>query len=253
MALLTLVICQISQKNTERTIAKKAATLCLIAQLANYFMTAQHTFIPALGYAWLTSLYDLTIQLTMPEKKFRSRLVDELSPLDGEQILEFGYGTGQNLILVHQRNARVHLTGVDIDPKARQIALTKISKRNLSIQLDLYDGKTFPYPDAAFDKVVSSLVFHQLPRQTKLLCLREIHRVLKPTGKLVIGDWGKAKSPAMRTAFYLVQLLDGFATTTDNVQGRLPDFISQAGFHSISEIGYINTGLGTYSYYQATK
>lgn len=216
-------------------------------------MAEHQTFIPALGYDWLTGLYDLTIKLTMPEKKFRSRLIDELNPLDGERILEFGYGTGQNLILLQERNPRTHLVGVDIDPKVRRIALAKISKRNLTIQLDLYDGKTFPYPDAAFDKVVSSLVFHQLPRQTKLRSLQEIYRVLKPAGTLIIGDWGKARSPAMRAAFYLVQLLDGFANTTDNVNGLMPDFIAQAGFHSVKETGYMNTRLGTYSYYQGIK
>ena len=37
-------------------------------------------FIPALGYHWLTDFYDLTIKLTMPEKKFRTKLVELLHP-----------------------------------------------------------------------------------------------------------------------------------------------------------------------------
>ncbi len=38
-------------------------------------------FIPALGYDFLTAYYDLTIKLTMPEKKFRRLLVNEVNPL----------------------------------------------------------------------------------------------------------------------------------------------------------------------------
>lgn len=57
-------------------------------------MTEQ-IFIPALGYDFLSEYYDLTIKITMPEKKFRSKLIDFVNPLSGESILEFGFGTAQ--------------------------------------------------------------------------------------------------------------------------------------------------------------
>ena len=216
-------------------------------------MTEKKEFIPALGYDWLTGFYDLTIKLTMPEKKFRAKLIDELEPKNDETILEFGFGTGQNIILAHQRNNRAKLIGVDIDPKVRAIAEHKINKLGLDITLDLYDGKTFPYADNSFDKVFSSLVFHQLDKETKSSCLKEIYRVLKPNGQLTIGDWGQAKTKLMRFAFYFVQILDGFKTTNDNVNGLLPKFIEQVGFKNVTETNFINTKIGTYSYYKATK
>jgi len=216
-------------------------------------MTDKKEFIPALGYDWLTGFYDLTIKLTMPEKTFRAKLIDELEPKNNETILEFGFGTGQNIILAHQRNNITKLTGVDIDPKAKAIAEHKINKLGFDITLDLYDGKTFPYADNSFDKVFSSLVFHQLDKETKLSCLKEIYRVLKPNGQLTIGDWGQAKSKTMRIAFYAVQILDGFKTTNDNVNGLLPKFIEQAGFNNVTETDFINTKIGTFSYYKATK
>lgn len=210
-------------------------------------------FIPALGYDWLTMFHDLTIKLTMPEKKFRAKLIDQLKPDAGEIILEFGFGTGQNLILAYERNDKSKLIGVDIDPKVKAIAQHKINKRGFDISLDLYDGKTFPYTDNSFDKVFSSLVFHQLDKETKLSCLKEIFRVLKPNGHIIIGDWGQAKSKIMRFAFYFVQILDGFKTTNDNVNGLLPKFIEQVGFKNVNEVDFINTKIGTYSYYIATK
>ncbi len=178
---------------------------------------------------------------------------DKISFLDGETILEFGYGTGQNIILAHQRNEKIALKGLDIDPKAKAIAEGKINKLGLDIKLNLYDGHIFPYADNTFDKVFSSLVFHQLDQDTKLSSLKEIYRVLKPDGQLIVGDWGKAKNKIMRFTFYFVQLLDGFKTTDDNVKGFLPKFIEQAGFSNVTETDYINTKIGTYSYYQATK
>ncbi len=76
-------------------------------------------FTPALGYDWLTGFYDLTIKLTMPEKKFRTMLIDEINPQNDETVLEFGYGTGQNIILLHERNNKTKLSGLDIDPKVK--------------------------------------------------------------------------------------------------------------------------------------
>ena len=214
-------------------------------------MTEQK-FIPALGYDFLSEYYDLTIKLTMPEKNFRNKLIDFVNPLSGESILEFGFGTAQNLILLKQRKPEALVQGVDIDPKIKSIAEYKLRKNNLDVPLHLYDGNTLPFSDKSFDKVFSSLVFHQLNVETKLHCLKELHRVLKPNGTLIIGDWGKAKNKWMRFSFYAVQLLDGFKTTNDNVNGLMPDFISNAGFINVSEAGYINTAIGTYSYYTAT-
>lgn len=210
-------------------------------------------FIPALGYDWLSGLYDITIKITMPEKRFRNKLIELLNPKSNEIILEFGFGTAQNLILAKNKNQDTNYIGVDIDPKIKSIALNKLNKIGVDVPLYLYDGKTLPFPDNHFDKVFSSLVFHQLDKETKLHCLKELKRVLKPDGELLIGDWGKAKSKLMRIVFYFVQLLDGFKTTNDNVNGLMPWYISEAGFLQVKEVDFINTKIGTYSYYKAIK
>lgn len=210
-------------------------------------------FIPALGYDFLTDWYDWTIKLTMPERKFRSRLVAQIDPKPEEKILEFGFGTGANLLLVKEKCPDADLRGLDIDQKVRAIALRKLAKRGFALPLDLYDDGAFPYADGQFDKVYSCLVFHQLDVVTKQACLREIWRVLKKGGHLVIADWGKAAHVGVRLAFGLVQLLDGFKTTADNVRGRMPDFIREAGFQNVSIAGSINTAIGTFSYFTAIK
>ncbi|MCL9809839.1 class I SAM-dependent methyltransferase [Flavobacterium luminosum] len=210
-------------------------------------------FIPALGYDFLSDYYDLAIKITMPEKKFRNKLVDFINPKDNEKILEFGFGTAQNIIILKQRFPYSNVQGVDIDPKIKSIAEYKLNKAEIETPLFLYDGNKLPFEDNSFDKVYSSLVFHQLDMITKLKCLLEINRILKPNGELIIGDWGKAKTKWMRFSFYLVQLLDGFKTTTDNVNGLMIKYITDAGFKEISEIDFINTSIGTYSYYKAYK
>jgi ubiquinone/menaquinone biosynthesis C-methylase UbiE len=86
-----------------------------------------------------------------------------------------------------------------------------------------------PYPDASFDRVISSLLFHHLTRENKERTLREVFRVLRPGEELHVADWGKAQNWPMRVAFLLVQMLDGFETTADNVNGLLPELFAWPG------------------------
>jgi len=213
----------------------------------------QKKYIPALGYDFLTAYYDLVIKITMPEKNFRRLLVEEINPQANEKILEFGFGTGQNLLLIHKENAKTKLEGLDIDQKVKAIAEHKLAKNNIEIPLHLYDGGILPFADNRFEKVYSCLVFHQLDAVTKMNCLKELHRVLKPNGKLIIADWGKASNKFMRFTFGFVQLLDGFKTTNYNVKGLMPSFIEKAGFGDVLVTKSINTAIGTFSYFKAIK
>ncbi|WP_225586884.1 class I SAM-dependent methyltransferase [Algoriphagus sp. Y33] len=225
----------------------------MIEKMKDHVHKTEKKIIPALGYDFLTAWYDATIRITMPERKFRNLLVDHLNPANGEHILEFGFGTAANLLIAAKKAPNSHFTGLDIDPKIREIAKHKLTKNSLSITLNLYDGTTFPFESNSFDKVVSCLVFHHLDKEAKLRSLKEIHRVLKPGGKLVIGDWGQAKSRMMRMAFYLVQVLDGFKTTNDNVKGLLPEYIQESGFSDVQEVDHINTKIGSFCYYVGDK
>jgi len=108
------------------------------------------------------------------------------------------------------------------------------------------------FPDQSFDCVVSSLLFHHLTTKRKLETLAEIKRVLKPGGELHIADWGKAQNFLMRGAFLIVQLLDGFTTTSESVEGELLEYIELAGFANAGETQRFKTIFGTLSLYCAS-
>lgn len=105
--------------------------------MKNHEHKTEKKFIPALGYDFLTAWYDVTIRITMPEKKFRNLLIQKLDSRPDESILEFGFGTGANLVLAARRSSRSHFHGLDIVPKVREIASSKLKSKKLHLDLQL--------------------------------------------------------------------------------------------------------------------
>lgn len=211
------------------------------------------TYIPALGYRWLTGLYDPVVALTTREATFKSALIEQAQLDTGQQVLDLACGSGTLALMALRRVPQLAVTGVDGDPAMLDQARRKAAAAGAALCLDEALVDRLPYTDGCFDRVLSSLLFHHLDRQTKLAALREALRVLKPGGELHVADWGKAANPLMRLAFHGVQLLDGFDTTADNVAGRLPDLIRESGFARVQERRRFGTMFGTMSLYHADK
>ncbi len=207
----------------------------------------------ALKYRWLTALYDPVVRITTREATFRHALLEQAAILSGHRLLDVGCGTGSFLCLAVQAIPGIEAVGLDADPNILDIARRKAEAAGLTLSLDQGYSYSLPYPDNSFDRVVSSLFFHHLSADDKLRTFREMHRVLKPGGQLHVADWGKAANPLMRGLFLLVQLLDGFATTADNVAGRLPDLMARTKFTQVRECQQLGTILGTLSLYSAIK
>lgn len=214
-------------------------------------MTQRPDYKPALAYDWLTGLYDPVMRVTMREGEFKDRLVTQANIQDGHTVLDLGCGTGTLTGLIKARHSSASVVGLDGDPKALQIARGKLSQQGHKVTLVEAMSFQMPFDLASFDRVTSSLLFHHLSTADKRRTLQEVRRVLKPGGELHIADWGKPQNFVMRAAFLLVQLLDGFDTTADNVRGLIPSLLEEAGFRGIREQDRLATIFGTVSLYSA--
>ena len=213
----------------------------------------QDTYIKALRFDRLTVFYDAVLRSTIREDIFKTALVRQVQLQARQQVLDLGCGTGTLTLSLKRRELGAYVIGLDGDYKALTIAQGKFT--NASVLIYLNQGLSFalPYQDCVFDRVVSSLLFHHLTREKKLKTLQEIFRVLKPGGELHIADWGKPHRALMRQLFFLIQLLDGFETTTDNVRGLLPDICRQANFEPVTETQQFATVFGTIGLLRAHK
>jgi ubiquinone/menaquinone biosynthesis C-methylase UbiE len=210
-------------------------------------------FVPALRFDWLTGIFDPFIQWTMPEKRMRHTLMIALSPRENDKVLDFGCGTGTMLVMLKEHLPNIQAEGIDIDEKVLAIAEEKARKSGVRIDLRNYDGQYLPYNDNAFDKVLSSLVFHHLKSEQKLSALKEIYRVLKSDGELHIMDFGKVSNKLLKVLFFPWQALDGIANTQGNVQGKIPEFMKQVGFRDVTESERLFSIFGIISFYKGVK
>lgn len=208
-------------------------------------MSKNKTYIPALKYGWLTRIYDPVLQFTMPEKKFKTALINNMDIQPRDRVLDFGCGSLTLSMMAAKNYPLAEFYGVDVDEKILSIAEKKLSITDLPIQTKLYNGETLPYPDNYFHYVMSSLVFHHLTLSQKYAALKEIHRVLTPLGKVYVADFAKPASIFQRAGFYAVQLLDGFETTNDSVKDLLPKVVQETGFQDVEEEAMFKTLVGT--------
>src|SRR5690242_14342724 len=119
----------------------------------------------------------------------RKALVDQAALRSDQRVLEVGCGTGSLVMQIKKLYPHVEVVGLDPDPKALARARRKAASAAASIQFDIGFAGQLPYPDAEFDRVFSSFMFHHLPADEKEKMLSEVRRVPKSDGELHLLDF----------------------------------------------------------------
>ncbi|WP_271219460.1 class I SAM-dependent methyltransferase [Streptosporangium carneum] len=215
---------------------------------------SQRTFTPALGRLGLTRLYDSVVALTR-ERLWRSLVAMHVAPRPDDTIVDVGCGTGSQVALLHRLEPRARIIGVDPDPETLALARRKTGADGVAPQwrLGMGDALVELLGPGSADTAVSSLVLHQCPLPMKRSILTSMHAVLRPSGKLVVADYGLQRTTLMRLAFRTVQLADGLQDTQPNADGVLPRLMSEAGFRGVREAEVIPTLTGSISIYVASR
>jgi ubiquinone/menaquinone biosynthesis C-methylase UbiE len=211
-------------------------------------------FIPALRFNRLTPLFDFVAAVAVHDRAIKRRVLSWAAIASGEDVLDVGCGTGTLAIAAAQAAPGVSVTGLDADASILARARRKAAGSGVEIGFDEGRSTALPYADASFDVVVSTLFFHHLADDAKRQTAAEIVRVLRPGGRLVVGDVGRPQDPLMRVAVRAtVQLLDGVATTALNVRGELPDVLAGAGLRAVTVRDRMRAPTGTYEVMTAAQ
>lgn len=125
-----------------------------------------------------------------------ANLVAQTFRHDQATVLDLGTGTAQIPILLAQQCLQWQIIGVDLAPSMLAVGQQNIERASLNeqIMLQLADSKKLKFPDHSFDVIMSNSLIHHLPDPEP--CFREMRRVLKLTGAIILRDLFRPDSEA---------------------------------------------------------
>jgi len=212
----------------------------------------ERDYVPAAPQLWL---YDGLVIVFARARRWRRALLAQIAPREGDVIADVGCGTGTQLVKIGRAARGVTLIGIDPDPDVLQRARRKLAAAGVVAGLTRGFARDVAelLRDRGVNKIVSSLMFHQVPPVEKVAGLAAIRSALVPGGELHVADYGLQRTPLMRKLFRVVQAGDGFANTEPNARGVLPELMSHVGFRAVEETAVIATPTGSVSLYRAER
>jgi len=177
-------------------------------------------FVPALGFHWLTTIYDPLIRRWSGARRVRASVIDALGLEPGMRILELGAGPGRLAIQIKRAFPEVAIDAVDID--ARMVGSARKNAAQAGVDIEFREADMTRLPDAGtYDRIYSTMTFHHLGPDAKRKALDQAHRALDRGSKFVVADFGRPRDPLQWALFsWIQQPLDGFANTRPHRTGQ---------------------------------
>ena len=144
-------------------------------------------------YDKIASIYDLAYgPVLQPGRRRAMALLASLGTGPGTRVLEVGVGTGLNLSLYP---AHCDVTGIDFSSLMLVKADERIAREGLRARLFQMDAADLRFPDESFDVVYAPYVISVVPDPASVL--REMHRVCRPGGRLLILNHFRSSGPVL--------------------------------------------------------
>jgi ubiquinone/menaquinone biosynthesis C-methylase UbiE len=176
-------------------------------------------------------LYDVgTTLLSFGQLATLHRRIVELAGMrPGEGILDVGCGPGRlALVAATAAGPRSQVYGIDPAPEMVELARRRAAKAGVPARFEVGVIEALPFPDEHFNVVLSSLMLHHLPDELKRRGLVEIHRVLKPAGRLLAVDFGATPRDGIGHLLCVLRLRTGW-----DHAARLCEMVRDAGFEAV--------------------
>ena len=162
-------------------------------------------------FATIANRYDLiTVVLSFGrDRAWKRRLVRYAVARPGQRALDLACGTGDIALEIAREGAVV--VGLDITPRMIQLARAKRPAGETHFLVG--DMMSLPFPDRSFDLVTAGYGIRNVPSIGPAIA--EIHRVLRPGGRVVSLDFNRPANRIVRTVYL------GYLTVVGSALGLL--------------------------------
>lgn len=160
-------------------------------------------------YEIIAGVYDLidVIYFRNYENSPRKAVLENIESTD--RILDLCTGTGTNAVCIARKYPLSRVVGVDLSKSMLRVAKRKAIKSEVQ-------NATFYHMDATqmkckskrFDKVLLSLVLHEIEEPLAEAILEEAKRVLADDGEVIVTEWERSKNIGRRLLFMPIELLE---------------------------------------------
>ena len=143
----------------------------------------------------MAPFYDI---VTMPISRVRGRVVNFTNARSGSKILDVGTGTGKQAFAFAKKGHEV--VGIDLSEAMLKVAGKKNKCEN--VKFEVADAANLPFENNSFDVSCASFALHDMLSIIREEALKEMVRVTKPKGMIVIVDYALPENKACRFSIY---------------------------------------------------
>lgn len=163
----------------------------------------------SLFYKMISKVYDLldVIYFSNYEKSPRKVVFESIDEQD--KILDLCTGTATSAINIAKAKTSVKIVGVDLSKDMLKVAKDKVKRAGIrNIKLYQMDATQLKFKSNSFDKVLISLILHELDEELADKIIIEAKRVLKDNGEIIITEWEPSQQLSKKILFAPLHYLE---------------------------------------------
>lgn len=160
-------------------------------------------------YKFIAKVYDLldVIYFKNYEKSPRKVILESIAEQD--KILDLCTGTATSAISIAKVKTGVEIVGIDLSHNMLKVAENKVKRAGIrNLKLYQMDATQLSFKSNSFDKVLISLILHELDEELATKIIMEAKRVLKDNGEFIVTEWEPSQQLSKRILFAPLHYLE---------------------------------------------
>ena len=160
-------------------------------------------------YKSMSKFYDLVDVIYFRNYSNSPRKVVFEKIENGNSVLDLCTGTATIALKIAKAYPLSKVVGIDLSKDMLKIAREKATKANISnMKLYRMDATKLKFKDKSFDKILLSLVLHEIDENLADSMIGEAKRVLKDEGEIIITEWERSTELLKKLIFLPIEVLE---------------------------------------------